>query len=405
MSKFWPTVSNKMALRLLKWSEFFYYFLVILPVIVVLYQNKGITVGDFFLIQGISALAAFVLEIPSGYLSDCFSRRKVLILGAAIYLFANGWLYAGYGFWDIAFAEMLLGFASALFSGTKESYTYDLLKRMGREKEFLKENSSLSSYCQAASFIASVIGGMLYAHIGNGILVVEAIAALIALVCVLLLPELGEVKRVRKKDTSAIADIASVVKMSVKNPAIKWFILFPAIFGAFTKILLWLFQPTMEQVGIALSLFGVFVGFNQFMRLVFSKYADAIFKRFATSTLLKFICAMIFLVFVAVVVCVNLPLGIWSYLLLVFIFLWPAIQKLCALIFSAFIHERIKSTERGTVMSVSSMAVAFFGMSAMMIMKPLLDAFGLTGAAIIAGCAFLIMLWPLKKVLDIIKEK
>lgn len=405
MSKFWPTVSNKMALRLLKLSEFFYYFLVILPVIVVLYQNKGITVGDFFLIQGISALAAFVLEIPSGYLSDCFSRRKVLILGAAIYLFANGWLYAGYGFWDIAFAEMLLGFASALFSGTKESYTYDLLKRMGREKEFLKENSSLSSYCQAASFIASVIGGMLYAHIGNGILVVEAIAALIALVCVLLLPELGEVKRVRKKDTSAIADIASVVKMSVKNPAIKWFILFPAIFGAFTKILLWLFQPTMEQVGIALSLFGVFVGFNQFMRLVFSKYADAIFKRFATSTLLKFICAMIFLVFVAVVVCVNLPLGIWSYFLLVFIFLWPAIQKLCALIFSAFIHERIKSTERGTVMSVSSMAGAFFGMSAMMIMKPLLDAFGLTGAAIIAGSAFLIMLWPLKKVLDIIKEK
>ena len=69
MGKFWPTVSNKMALRLLKWSEFFYYFLVILPVIVVLYQNKGITVGDFFLIQGISALAAFVLEIPSGYLS------------------------------------------------------------------------------------------------------------------------------------------------------------------------------------------------------------------------------------------------------------------------------------------------------------------------------------------------
>ena len=405
MGKFWPTVSNKMALRLLKWSEFFYYFLVILPVIVVLYQNKGITVGDFFLIQGISALAAFVLEIPSGYLSDCFSRRKVLILGAAIYLFANGWLYAGYGFWDIAFAEMLLGFASALFSGTKESYAYDLLKRMGREKEFLKENGSLSSYCQAASFIASVIGGMLYAHIGNGILVVEAIAALIALVCVLLLPELGEVKRERKRGTSAVADIASVVKMSVKNPAIKWFILFPAIFGAFTKILLWLFQPTMEQVGIALSLFGIFVGFNQFMRFVFSKYADAIFKRFATSALLKFICAMIFLVFVAVVVCVNLPLGIWSYLLLVFIFLWPAIQKLCALIFSAFIHERIKSTERGTVMSVSSMAVAFFGMLAMMIMKPLLDAFGLTGATIIAGCAFLIMLWPLKKVLDIIKEK
>ena len=92
--------------------------------IVVLYQNKGITVGDFFLIQGLSAMAAFVLEIPSGYLSDCFSRRKVLIFGAAIYLFAHAWLYGGYGFWDIAFAEILFGFAAALFSGTKESYAY-----------------------------------------------------------------------------------------------------------------------------------------------------------------------------------------------------------------------------------------------------------------------------------------
>ena len=405
MFHFLPTVSNKVALRLLKWSEFFYTFLLILPVIVVLYQNKGITVGDFFLIQGLSAMAAFVLEIPSGYLSDCFSRRKVLILGAAIYLFAHAWLYGGYGFWDIAFAEILFGFAAALFSGTKESYAYDLLKRMGRERDFLKENGSLVSYCQAASFIASVIGGMLYSYIGNGIIVVEAICALIALVCVLLLPELTEIKRERKRGHSAIADVVSVVKMSVKHPAIKWFILFPAIFSAFTRILLWLFQPTLEQVGIALSLFGVFMGFNQLMRLVFSKYADAIFKRFATSTLLKFICAMIFLVFVAIVVCVNFSLGIWSYFLLIFIFLWPAVQKLCALIFSAFIHERIKSTERGTVMSVSSMVSAFFAMLSMIVMKPLLDAFGLTGATIIAGCAFLIMLVPLKKVLDIIKQK
>ncbi len=405
MSKFWPTVSNELALKLLKWSEFFYTFLLILPVIVLLYQNKGISVGDFFLIQGMSACAAFALEIPSGYLSDCFSRRKVIILGAAIYLFANGWLYSGYGFWDIAFAEIMLGFAAALFSGTKEAYAYDLLKRMGREKDFLKENGSLSSYCQAASFIASILGGILYSYIGDSILLVETFVALIALVCVLLLPELVEVKRKRKRGTSAFADIASVVKMSVKNPAIKWFIIFPAMFSAFTRIQLWSFQPTMEQTGIALSLFGIFVGFNQFMRLVFSKYADAIFNRFATATLLKFICAMIFLVFVLIVVCVNIPLGPWTYLMLMFIFLWPAIQKLCALIFSAFIHERIKSTERGTVISVSSMVSSFCSMLTMMTMKPLLDSFGLTGAIIIAGCAFLIMLWPLGRVLGFIKQK
>ena len=98
MKKFIPKVSDNIALRLLKWSEFFYYFLIILPVILILYQNKGITVGDFFLIQGISRIATFLLEIPSGYLSDVFSRRRVLIMGAVLFLMGNIWLYQGYGF-------------------------------------------------------------------------------------------------------------------------------------------------------------------------------------------------------------------------------------------------------------------------------------------------------------------
>ena len=58
-------VSDETALRLLKWSEFFLMFMLIIPVAVLLYQDKGITLGDFFLIQGLFRIAAFALEIPS----------------------------------------------------------------------------------------------------------------------------------------------------------------------------------------------------------------------------------------------------------------------------------------------------------------------------------------------------
>ena len=60
-------VSDETALRLLKWSEFFLMFMLIIPVAVLLYQDKGITLGDFFLIQGLFRIAAFALEIPSGF--------------------------------------------------------------------------------------------------------------------------------------------------------------------------------------------------------------------------------------------------------------------------------------------------------------------------------------------------
>ncbi len=403
MKKLLPSVSDIVALRLLKWSEFFYCFLIILPVILILYQSKGISVGDFFLIQGLSRLSTFLLEIPSGYLSDTFSRRKVLILGALVYLIANALIFLGYGFWDIAFAEMLLGLSMALFSGTKESYAYDLLKRMGRSKEFLKENGAINSYAQAAAFIASIAGGVLYSYIGNNILIIEIVAAAIALICVAFLPELTEVKRQRTKNTSVIADVLKVVKMSVRHPEIKWFMLFPSMFGSFTLILMWLLQPIMESVGMAVAFFGVFVGLNQFSRLILARYANGIFARLGAARMLKLICAGIFAVFVAILVCLSLPLGPWTYALVAFIVIGPALQKLCSLVFSSFIHQRIKSTERGTVMSVDSMVMTAFNAMAMFAMKPLLDGFGIFTAAAVATLAFLIILWPLSRVLKISK--
>ena len=401
LKKIFPSVSDSVALHLLKWSEFFYYFLIILPVILILYQNKGITVGDFFLIQGISRIATFLLEIPSGYLSDVFSRRKVLVLGALFFLAGNIWLYLGYGFWNIAIAEIIIGFAGALFSGTKEAYAYDLLKRMGREKDFLKENGSLSSYCQAAGFVASILGGWLYSYIGDGIIAVECGTALIALIMIAMLPEISEVKRKIAPETSPLKDVMGLVKMSVKHPEIKWFMLFPSVFGTFTLIVLWLFQPIMESVGMAVALFGVFMGLNQFSRLVFTKFANRIFDFFGAARLLKLICILMFIVLWMVLICVNVPLGWWSYMLMTFIVICPALQKMCSLVFSSFVHKRIKSSERGTVVSLNSMYMTALNALGLFVMKPLLDGWGISWSVCVVLCMFVVLLWPLKKVLEI----
>ena len=113
--------------------------MLIVPVIVLVYTSKGITVGDFFLIQGIFRLAAFLFEIPSGYMSDCLSRRRVMIAGGVSTIAGYVSIALASGFWTLIMGEALLGIASALFSGTLEAYTYDLLKRNKTQKQFLKE--------------------------------------------------------------------------------------------------------------------------------------------------------------------------------------------------------------------------------------------------------------------------
>ena len=169
--------SVKRGLALLKLGWFCHNFMLIVPVIVLVYTQKGVTVGDFFLIQGMFRLAAFLFEIPSGYMSDCLSRKRVMISGAVFALAGYVTIAAAYGFWALVLGEALLGIASALFSGTLEAYTYDLLKRNKTQKQFLKEFGSIQTWSGIASFVAMILGGILYGYIGMNLLWIESAIA------------------------------------------------------------------------------------------------------------------------------------------------------------------------------------------------------------------------------------
>ena len=130
--------------------------------------------ADFFLIQGIFRIAAFLFEIPSGYLADVFSRKKIMVLAALLQFLGMLLLIWAQGFWAVVVCESLMGMADALLSGTGEAYVYDLLKRDGKENQYVKENGSIKSFAQVGTFISMVIGGVLLARGENVLLGVEA---------------------------------------------------------------------------------------------------------------------------------------------------------------------------------------------------------------------------------------
>ncbi|GHS99855.1 MFS transporter [Bacteroidia bacterium] len=375
------------------------YFLLIVPVIVLIYTGKGITVGDFFLIQGIYRIAGFLFEVPSGYMSDVFSRKKVMLLGAVVMCLSFLWIWFATGFWGILAGECGLGLAAALFSGTKEAYAFDLLKRMGREKQFLKENGSINTWAQAGSFIAAAIGAWLYTIIGDWIMGVEALVAALGVLCVLWLPELTEVRRKVAPEASPWRDVMGIVKMSVAHPEIKWFMLFPAIFGGFTIILIWMVQPAMAAAGIAVGLFGLFIGLNQFSRLVFSKSAHKILKFLGNTRLMWCLAGGLILGIGAAFAGLLGAGNMWLIYPMFAIFaVIPASQSMSGLVFNNYIHHRIKSTERGTVLSVSAMYKNFISGAMLMAVKPLMDGVGIYWTLAIVLIFVAILIWPILKI-------
>ncbi|MBR6838152.1 MAG: MFS transporter, partial [Alphaproteobacteria bacterium] len=355
MRKDKKSLSVKRGLRLLKLGWFCHNFMLILPVIVLVYTQKGITVGDFFLIQGLFRIAAVLFEIPSGYMSDVFSRRRILIYAAVVATLGFATVAMAHGFWGIMLGEGLLGVSSALFSGTLEAYTYDLLKRTNSQKDFLREYGSVNTFGDVAAFVGTLLGGMLYAGVGGEMLLwIETSIAAIAIFAYLFVPELTEIKRVVNHKT-AVADAIGITWKTIKNPKLRNLIIFPSIFGAFTIMLLWIMQPIMQTAAVPVSLFGFYVGANQLSRAVFSKYAYKICDRFGNMTTSVLSVLSVILSIVAGILAMYVNNMVAVYILCAILAFVPSMQSLVKLQYNTLIHDCVKSQERGTVISTRAM--------------------------------------------------
>ena len=394
--------SVKHGLALLKLGWFLQNFLLIVPVIVLVYTQKGVTVGDFFLIQGLFRLAAFLFEVPSGYLSDCFSRKQVMIWGAIFSLAGYFTIAIAYGFWALVLGESLLGISSALFTGTLEAYTYDLLKRNKTQKQFLKEYGNIETFSEIASFIAVVSGGVLFGYIGINILWIEIGFALLSVFAFLVLPELLEVRRVVKRE-NALNDAISISTKTLKNPKLRNLIIFPSLFGAFAIVLFWMLQPIMETVNIPVGLFGVYIGLNQLSGALFAKYAYKIcdkFGEFQTS----------FITIGAIVLCAVMGLLVTHihsmpiiYVACVFMAIIPSMRILNNLQYKTLIHHTIKSNERGTVLSTRAMVSTVSGAIFLIVAKFLMDGYGITTTLMFVFVMTFFLVWSLKNTNKYIK--
>ncbi len=395
--------SVKRGLVLLRIGWSFHNFLLIVPVIVLIYVQKGVTFGDFFLIQGIFRLAAFLFEIPSGYMSDCLSRKRVMIAGGVFALAGFATIALAYGFWALILGESLLGISSALFSGTLEAYTYDLLKRNRTQKQFLKEYGNIHSWATTATFIASVLGGFLFAYAGaNGLLWLQVLFSAFAIFAFLFLPELLEVRR-KVKHKDAIVDALSITTTTLKNPKLRNLIIFPSLFSSFTIVMFWALQPIMEVSAVPVAVFGLFTGLNQLSSIFFAKYAYKI-------------CSKLGEIKVSLISIGTIVIGITMGLLATHINCMPLVYIACAILaFSVgirqlnnlqhytLIHHSIESKERGTVLSTRAMVSTAVGAIFLGVAKFLMDGYGITTTLVCVLGATILLAIELKNVAKYIK--
>ena len=234
------------------------------PVIVIFFQARGLSMTQVMLLQTAFAVAVVALEVPSGFFADRVGRRPSIFLGAGAVTAACVVYGTGYGFGQFLAAELLWAAGASLISGADTAVLYDTLLALGREDKYQKIEGHASFLALSGAAAAAVVGGFV-ATAGLRLTFYLTAAALAGAVVVALFLR----EPPRSKGGHPRGELYFLYKIGrfalYKNVEVRWLILLAALINGLGTVAFWLYQPYFELCRIPLPYFGlIFALFNVF---------------------------------------------------------------------------------------------------------------------------------------------
>ena len=242
---------NLFALYLIKLSK---WFSLVMPIIVLFYEEQGLGLHEVFVLKSVYSVAAVALEIPSGYLADVWGRKRCLFWGSVLF-FLGYLLYSFTGaFSAFLCAELLLGAGQTLVNGADSALLYDTAAHYKAEQHYLRYEGRLTMIGNFAEAIAGIFGGLLAAYSLRFPFYGQAIVAFIGIPAALAIREYNHSRAVR----NPAGEMLRIIRYSLgENKALRYNILFSGIIGAATLTMAWFVQPILMQLQTPTSYYGV----------------------------------------------------------------------------------------------------------------------------------------------------
>ena len=325
------------------------WFMVAMPIIVLFFQEHGLTLTEVMLLQAIYSLSVALFEIPSGYIADIFGRKQTIVF-STIFSFIGFLVFSFYGgFYAFALAQVLIGIGGSLMSGSDSAIIYDTLLETKSKTSYTKiegRNYAIGNFSEAA---AGILGGFL--AVGSLYLPIYVQTSIlffsIPIALTLVEPTIHEEN---KLDRSFRA-IMEVVKFSlVDNTRLRWLIIYSSAMGVATLSMAWFAQPFFKEVGVPLAYFGILWAGLNFSAGLTSFNAHQFDKKENNHKILIFLSLGMITSFIL--------LGFNSSMFgLVFILIIYLLRGIVTPILRNAINENTTSNKRATVLSIRSFII------------------------------------------------
>lgn len=268
------------------------------PVLLLFYQQNGLSIADFVMFQGIFQLTGIIFEIPCGYIADLISKKKVLVL-AFICFFLRAALWLNFsGVYIIILGELFNALSRAFLSGVYDSYIYDYLKSQNKTKNMLKECGKTNFAMSFGAMFAAIFSAILYQHFGTMILLLlEFILTLISIILLTTLPNPPSAKPHGQTLKQKLTEIKDTAIATMSNANINLYILLSALLFSTTSLFCWCFQPLLKLSNAPVFMFSFVYVINHALRAGFSLNVNRLKKLFGFNRLLivtTFLCVYSF---------------------------------------------------------------------------------------------------------------
>lgn len=379
------------VLRILNLSVFLKNHIFLLPVLYLFYTAQGLTLGDFFLLQGIATLCCLLFDIPMGWLADRFSKKKILIFSGILLAFRFLLLYLYPTKTIIFICEILYALVIVSYVGTADSYIYELLKKDHKSQKMLKRYGRLYFYASCGVSFSSFVGGYLFDWFGVQVVIgITFIYTLVSAILLFFIPDIQSDSKDLMSLSKAYQNLYSSVRKSLKSVEMRYLVIYSAFLTASYQIFMWSMQPMMEQAKVSVGLFGVVFAMNHIARATGSYWAHKIMhyislNRLGFITYFGFILSWISSIGIA-----YLPNPIVCLILLGFICLMIGLSVVYLISAIARIHDMSLSDTRALAASVNSMAGRFLTAGCLILSKFILDETSMQ----FNFCVFMILFLP-----------
>lgn len=232
----------------------FNFILLHIPIITIYFNSivKSVTlVSILFLVKSISVV---ILEVPTGYISDRYSRKLSLILGILFNILSLMIFVYKPNFYSLLIGEICYGVSECLISGSDAAFYYDNFTAEGRKNDynlFVKNIGLIQSVFLSISFF---IGSVLYGVNNKIAFIITILFQLLALSILLTIKEQPYRKNMLKKE-SVRDEIKTFIKESDNN-LFYILVIYSSILAIFSSLYMQLFPIVTSKVTDNYCIYG-----------------------------------------------------------------------------------------------------------------------------------------------------